>query len=208
MNDGSIIPITDEQAKLGQDIVEVIKSTGSYLADILGDLPKDTIGYLFGDRIKEMRAERLEKMVTRSREILEESGVSEPVRPNLKLVLPLLGEAADEDDDELQDLWARLLAATMNPDKLKGYGREFVEAAKKLDPPDARPMIHVAKNNAGRIVKNGVGDVANHLRTSFDEVSVSIRNLEKLGFLVDVNMQLWTSPFGRQFLRAVTNVFD
>jgi hypothetical protein len=51
MSDDSLIPISDEQAKLGQDLVKAVRDASSYFTDILGDLPKDLIGLLVGDRV-------------------------------------------------------------------------------------------------------------------------------------------------------------
>jgi hypothetical protein len=48
MSDGNLIPIRDEQAKLGQEIVQAARDAGGYLADLLGDLPKDLLAYLIG----------------------------------------------------------------------------------------------------------------------------------------------------------------
>jgi hypothetical protein len=42
----NLIPISDEQVKLGQEIVGARRDAGGYLADILGDLPKDFLGLL------------------------------------------------------------------------------------------------------------------------------------------------------------------
>jgi hypothetical protein len=55
-----MLPITDEQAKLGQEIVKSLRDSGSYVADLLGDLPRDFLGLLIGDRVK---ARRIEKAV-------------------------------------------------------------------------------------------------------------------------------------------------
>jgi hypothetical protein len=55
MGDDSLIPISDEQAKLGQELVKAVSDGSGYFTDILGDLPKDLIGYLIGDRVKAKR---------------------------------------------------------------------------------------------------------------------------------------------------------
>ena len=51
MGENNLIPISDEQAKL-------VRAASEYLADILGDLPKDLLGLLVGDRVKAKRLER------------------------------------------------------------------------------------------------------------------------------------------------------
>ena len=59
MSDDNLIPISDEQAKLGQQILRIGRDFGGYLADILSELPKDLVGLLAGNRVKVARAERL-----------------------------------------------------------------------------------------------------------------------------------------------------
>jgi len=39
MGDDSLIPISDEQAKLGQELVKAVRDTAGYFTDILGDTP-------------------------------------------------------------------------------------------------------------------------------------------------------------------------
>jgi Abortive infection alpha len=128
----NLIPISDEQAKLGQEIVGAARDAGGYFTDLLGDLPKDLVSLLIGDRVKVRRVARLAKLWENARNRLQEDGIAEPVPPNLKLALPILIAAADENRDELQDLWARLLAATMNPNKARHFRQEFSHALEKM----------------------------------------------------------------------------
>jgi hypothetical protein len=48
MGDDSLIPISDEQAKLEQELVKAVRDGSGYFTGILGDLPKDLIGLLIG----------------------------------------------------------------------------------------------------------------------------------------------------------------
>ena len=59
MSDGNLIPISDEQAKFGHELVQAARDAGGYFAGLLGDLPKDLVGLLIGDRVKARRIERL-----------------------------------------------------------------------------------------------------------------------------------------------------
>jgi hypothetical protein len=56
LDDGSIIPISDEQAKLGQEIIKAFSNLGSFFKDALGSAPSDLIGYLGGDWLRMRRA--------------------------------------------------------------------------------------------------------------------------------------------------------
>ena len=73
----------------------------------------DLIGLLFGDQVKVKRAERLAVLWHRTHEPLRDRGI-DPEPPSLKYAIPILEAAADEENDELQDLWSRLLAAAMD----------------------------------------------------------------------------------------------
>ena len=57
MSDGhSLIPITDEQAKLGQEVIKAFRGLGAFLDKALGSTPEDLIGYFGGDRLRVRRA--------------------------------------------------------------------------------------------------------------------------------------------------------
>jgi DNA-binding MarR family transcriptional regulator len=210
----SLIPISDEQAKLGQELVGAGRDAGGWLADFLGELPRDLLGLLAGDKVKVRRAERLAKLWDEAKKRLADQGIGEPTPANPKLVLPILAAAADENNEELQDLWARLLAAAMNPDQSKQGRLRFTDALKKLDPLDARVLIwmhgHGDSTNMGKQNK-----MSEELGVSRDEVDVSVNNLVKANFAGPAGMNPFTgqsntsatliglTPFGREFLRIV-----
>jgi len=201
----NLLPISDEQAKLGQEIVGAARDAGGYLADLLGDLPKDLVSLLIGDRVKVWRVARLAKLWENARNRLQEDGIAEPVPPNLKLALPILIAAADENRDELQDLWARLLAATMNPNKERHFRQEFSHALEKCDPIDAKVMVYFSQNG-GAVANNEKSEMAKALEISLDELLVSQRNLSNIGFVADYNgLTTGLMPFGREFLRTVSD---
>lgn len=209
MNDNPLIPITDEQAKLGREVVGAGRDFGGYVAGILDDLPKDLVGLLVGDKVKVWRAERLAKAWERAKKRLAEQGITEPASPGLKLALPILAAAADENHEELQELWARLLAASMHPEQSKLVRLGFAEALRKLDPLDARVMVWMrqhggAVSNTGIDQRTSRNNVAADLGVSRDEVDVSLRNLVKVEFALEPNVTVTgLSAFGREFLRTV-----
>jgi hypothetical protein len=205
MSDGtSLIPISDEQAKLGQEIVQAARDAGGYFAGLLGDLPQDLVSLLIGDRVKVWRVERLAKLWENARNRLQEEGIAEPVPPNLKLALPILIAAADENREELQDLWARLLAATMNPNKSRHFRQEFSQALEKFEPIDAKVMNYFGQNG-GSVLENEKDQMARALEISVDELLVSQRNLSIIGFVADQSVRAVLMPLGREFLRTVSD---
>ena len=205
-NSNTIIPITDEQAKLGQKALEVLQGVGGFLREILGTVPEDLVGYLGGDLLKVRRAENLVRIVEEARERLTARGMNTTEPPSISLLLPILVASADESRDELVAMWARLLAAAADPDRTKSFRIAFIDAVKKMDPLDAA-VLQCANATAGGLITNDTrNEIASELRVSRDETDVSIANLHKLELVVETNPpNAAVSPFGREFLRAVAD---
>ena len=149
-----IIPISDEQAKLGQELVKAVRDASGYFTDILGDIPKDLLGLLVGDRVKAKRIERIEMLWRQTRERLGDRGVADPEAPSLKYAIPILEAAADEENEELEDLWSRLLAAAMDPSRRDAMRQSFIQAVKQMDPMDA--LVVKAIREAGARLGNQI----------------------------------------------------
>jgi hypothetical protein len=180
MGDESLIPISDEQAKLGQELIKAAGHAGGYFADILGDLPKDLLGLLVGDRVKAKRIERIEKLWRETRERLRDRGVADPEPPSLKYAIPILGATADEENEELENLWSRLLAAAMDPSRRDAMRQSFIQAVKQMDPMDALVLkaVHQAGSTSWEPTRRDW--VASKLKCSTDEVIVSFAQLNRL----------------------------
>lgn len=204
-DDGTIIPISDEQAKLGQEIIKAFSGLGSFCEKALGSVPQDLIGYLGGDWLRFRRAENIAKLMERSRERLEAWGVKDQKPASLTITLPILRGAADESREVLQDLWARLLAATIDPSRVDGVRQGFAEAISKMDPTDALVLGYM-KDKAPIANGNERPQTASAIGISLDEFMISIDSLVKLGLLVSPSFpSIVISPFGREFLRVITD---
>jgi Abortive infection alpha len=201
--------ITDEQAKLGQEVVKAARDSGSYLADIFGDLPKNLLGLLIGDRVKARRIERAAIVWKKTQERLEDMGVQEPEPPSLKFAIPILSAAADEENEGLQDIWARLLAAAMDPKRRDGMRQAFVESVKQMDPMDALVLEAIRKNGTHPWPsQNGAQTITTSLSCSREEVVVSLEHLAKLDCIwfqdsTGAHVLPCLSPFGTLLTKTV-----
>lgn len=205
MYDGNLIPISDEQAKLGQEGLKVLQGLGSFLAKALGSVPEDLVGYLGGDWLRMRRAENMAKMMFAAEERLEARGIKDTKPASLTLALPILRCAADESREELLDLWARLLAAAMDPSRENLIRMGFVEAIQKMDPLDALVIAHVRDDKRGMLLISKRDTVLATLNVSMDELLVSLSNLMKNGMMSEMGQPPGNiiTPFGREFLRVV-----
>jgi hypothetical protein len=214
MIDG-LIPITDEQAKLAQEIVKTFRGLGSFLERALGSTPEDLVGYFGGDRLRVRRAENMARMMYEAQKRLAARGVDETKPATLSVALPILQGAADEDREELVDLWARLLANAMDP-SMNTVRHSFIEAVKKMDRMDAVVLRYIHGSNMtvvrrGRAPEpivnqtTGVENIAIEIGRRNDEVEVSLRHLEDLLFFDQMpgNPGVYVvNPTTREFMRA------
>jgi hypothetical protein len=161
---GSLIPISDEQAKLGQEVLKTLRELGSFFATALGSTPEDLVAYLGGDWLRVRRAENVVRLMREARQRLADRSVEEPIPASPSVALPILQGAADESRDELVDLWARLLANAMDPN-MNNVRYGFIEAVKKMDPLDAilLKFVHDHKISAVRrnVRSNTEGGIVN-----------------------------------------------
>jgi len=207
MADDTLIPITEEQAKLGQELVKAFSGLGSFLADALGSTPKDLIGYLGGDWLRFRRIENIAKMMERTRERLAEAGVTETEPASLTVALPILRGAADESREELQDLWARLMAAALDPSKAGSVRQGFAEVVAKMDPIDALVMGYMKSQyiTGDNDDNRSVISVALRLDISEDQLEASLWNLERLALVKQYESSTHATAFGREFMKAVSD---
>lgn len=200
MGDGSLIPISDEQAKLGQELIKAARDGGGYFADILGDLPRDLLGLLVGDRVKAKRIEKIAMLWERTRERLRDRGMADPEPPSLKYAIPILEAAADEENEELQDLWSRLLAAAMDPNRRDAMRQSFIQVVKQMDPMDALVLKAIPHDIQTAINREAI---ASKLNSSTDDVQVSFEHLLALDCIV-----LGDRPYFKAFGTLLMNVLS
>ena len=206
---GELIPITDEQAKLGQEIVKVFGGLGSFFKEALGSVPADLVGYLGGDWLRVRRMENIARMMEFARERLESRAVEQTEPVSLTLAIPLLRGAADESREELQNLWARLLAAALDPSKAGRVRQEFAEVLSKMDPVDALVLQFLQDktvNNKGYDGGRQYADYAVDLKVTPDEFETSVLKLERLHLIERRSTEKdGLSALARELLRALSD---
>jgi hypothetical protein len=202
-DDISVLPITEEQAKLGQEIVGALRGVGSFLKEALGSVPQDIIGYLGGDWLRIRRAENIAEMMNKAKKKLESWGVEDSQPASLTVAIPILQGAADESREEIQDLWARLLAAAMTPSRARYLRQGFAEVIKKMDPLDALILLEQGSEKT-----TALDQTLKQLNVSSDQYVISLENLQELKICLPSpadKTKYRLSPFGREFLRVIND---
>jgi Abortive infection alpha len=179
------ILITDEQAKavgkladFGTTVVQETGQLARYVGKVLGTAPEDAVGIVLGDPLRFVRtaiAAKLDEWLTR---ILRSRNVSpEPVSPSL--AIPLLRAAYDESRPELQELWAQLIAAAMDPARSSRVRRSFIDTLQRFDPLDAL-VLKARRDISGNPSPNARDYLASRLQVQFQEIEISTQNLLEL----------------------------
>ena len=103
-----------EVAKTTGKAIDAGKEFGGFISRYIAGSIEQGMG-IFEDKLKYIRWERQVRFMRRANQLMKQLGLTQPTRPiPLKLALPLFEAASLEDDDYLQDLWARLLVNAAN----------------------------------------------------------------------------------------------
>lgn len=136
--------MAEETAKAAQEIakatgkaIDAGQQFGRFISKYLHGPLEQGIG-IFEDRLKYMRWERQVRLMPRADELLRTLGLPGPTRAiPMKLAIPLLQGASLEDDDSLQDMWARLLVNAANADSGVDLKRVYIDILERLTPLEA-----------------------------------------------------------------------
>ena len=192
--------------------MEVLFEPVKDLVQKLAGPAAEELGLTFGEHVRQFRIKRELRLLTRTKEMLEEAGIS-PKQVPLKLLYPLIQNGQLEEDDSLQDKWAALLANSCKE------GNEvlpsFPEILKQITPVEAKFL----DSAYDEVSEGGYGSKIPIKEVTLTAITdVMIGDLERLG-LLDRHVEdkftsslnhhrfgpdnhLFVSLFGREFIRA------
>ena len=124
---------TQEVAKATVKGLEVSEKVGGFFAKVLGE-PIETATGILGDKLKFMRWERQVRLIDQVEKINHDRGIEGkeiPVPP--KLAIPIIENASLEEDDLLQDLWAKLMSSAQGEESSIVVRSAFIDIIKQLE---------------------------------------------------------------------------
>lgn len=196
--------MTDEKAKAVQEVakasvkaMEIAEKTGPFLERTFGPLLENAVGVI-SDKLAFYRLDKFYDLKENTEKKLLDRGVSSfrPLPP--KFGIPLIEAATLEDDENLHDMWAELLANALDPNKSTNPKRMFVSLLQEMgglevsiisflstlvDDPFANIMA--SGHNAKMISKEVAADI--------EDVAVALLNLFRLGVVSDMRPDTWES---------------
>jgi hypothetical protein len=209
-----VVAVTDEQAKavkslatFGTTIVTEGSQLVQYVGRVLGTAPHDAVGLILGDPLHFVRTAIAAKYDEWLTKILGRRKVAEPQPVSPSLAIPLLRAAYDEARPELQQMWAELIAAAMDPARAGRVRLTFVDALKRFDPLDAL-VLRARYDHNSKLKPSAVEFIAKLLNETDDEVALSAENLILLKCASERGQDLagfYLTNYGRALIRACSD---
>lgn len=215
---------TEATANASKEAIQAGRDLARFIRGPAGEV----IGMLW-DHLRVIRFERQIRLWDRVRHLLAERGMDAPTRTiALKIAVPILENATLEEDDSLQDIWARLLVNGGDANSGVELQPAFVSVLAQMTALDVRNLARIdsASKSAGRDAELGIwtfdlpeGAVAFVLNRNpgdpsypSPEVKISLSNLARLGCISSLGdrpdgpqyILVTLTPFGRAFIEACT----
>lgn len=186
----------DESTGATAVMLKTIRDLGGWFGKHV-DGPMSEISGMIQERLKFARAVRVMRLAERFKFELEATGRPATMRslaPNF--LLPALEEGAMEDDDDLQDVWARLLANVCDPATGVSPKRSHITMLKEMTPLDAMVFEAIYSVSTGEDLQKAiltcelpgrasiVKEKLESIQQPSHEVAVSIANLERIGVVL------------------------
>jgi hypothetical protein len=182
-----------EVAKATQSAIEASREAGGFLARYL-DGPLTQMSGLLEDRLKYARSIRLVRLRQKFQEEVQALGIQVPIQQlPVNFALAALEEGSLEDDDELQNLWARLLANTVDANSGVAPRRAHISMIRDMSRLDAlifEAIYSVPDVPGGKAIVTyelpgkayrADGMKADEVPEPSEEIILSLSNLERIG---------------------------
>jgi Abortive infection alpha len=125
-----------ELSKTANSALEITKMMGKFVGNLVSEPFEEIIGILT-DNLKFIRWKRQVRLAERIKEFIKANGLNKFRMIPPKFALPLIENASIEENDELQDLWAKLLVTSIDP--TKEFPRQgFIDIIKQLEAIDVQ----------------------------------------------------------------------
>jgi hypothetical protein len=200
-------------AKTAGQALDVIHDTGGYLRHVFGEVPADLVGVLGGAWLHERHIRIRDALRGRTEQLLRERNVEQTIELSPNMAAALIAGAQEESQEELAELWARLLANAMDP-RLRSVRHSFIEAVKAMDPTDALVLVELYKRNLGAVRRNNdimdgtqsmtIHDLARAIDRRPDDVEACLRHILSMGLFdqTQVNRDWLVNASNRELMRS------
>src|SRR5258706_6775926 len=170
-----------ETAKATGKTVDLLSKLGDSATGKATSVAVAEVAGLFGDWVHRKREKYSGQVVDRARIIYQARNIALPSPDTdvpLSILEPLLEAAVRESRPELQDMWARLLAAAVDPKRAGQVRLEFIETVKHLESLDAAVLERL--QTPMHYAPSAQDFMARALDASPDEIEVAFQSLHRI----------------------------
>ena len=214
-----------EVAKTTSNAIDASREMGGFISRFVSGSLEQGMG-IVEDRLRYTRWERQQRLIQRSKEFMKEQGISEPNIPvPLKNAVPFLEYATLEEDDYLQDMWARLLVNGTSSSTSITLERSFIEVLSQLTHLEAEILQTIYSFPFNETKNTGLltyklpesaqiadRDDKERKKEPTQEVALALSNLTRIGCLRsplmygggEVFSEINPTLFGSKFIEACT----
>ena len=187
---------TQEVAKTTSNAIDASRELGGFFSKFITGPLEESAGILH-DKLRYIRWERQQRLMLRAQEFIKQQGLSSPDKPiPLKNAIPLIEYATIEEDDNLQDIWARLLVNGTNSSTGVEIERSFIEILGQISSLEAQILQAIYSLPFEQARLNGVytehlpeyativdDKTKENIKEPNDKVKIALANLVRLGCL-------------------------
>ena len=204
---------TQELAKASGKAIDASAKFGGFISKFIAG-PLEQGAGIFEDKFRYMRWERQVRLMQKAETLMKELNVTGILRPiPIKHAIPLLQAASLEDDDYLQDLWAKLLVNASAPNSEVVLRRAHIDILERLSAVEVQILQRIYAHSEAELGCQPVctyklPDVAeieteelrsqSHTFQPPSEIKLALANLSRLGCV-----GLPTAWGGGEFFTAV-----
>lgn len=199
MSDSEIENVGKEVAETANKGIDLAEKLGAFLSRALGEPVEVGVG-IIKDKLEVFRWERQNRLIDRVTVVLRNRNMEgKTIAAPPKIVLPAFENGGWEDSDEIQDIWARLLAAAVDPTRQGRVRTAFIGLIREMEALDARILSYCYRatrnyapiRNDSRFVYSELSkfppidrkEVEESLGISFADYDPAVENLVRLRLL-------------------------
>jgi hypothetical protein len=133
---------SSDWAKLGDKALETIKSAGKFIERIVGPASDELAG-LLTDQVKFWRARNLNRLASKFEVVVQERGFNEEAARHLPFGTAYLSleRASLEESEIVQELWAKLFANALDPNRDRIISKIHIDVLGSLTELDAKLLM-------------------------------------------------------------------
>jgi hypothetical protein len=146
---------TQEVAKTTSKALDTAEKLGGFISKYIGGPLEQAVG-IFEDKLKYIRWERQQRLFKRAQEFIDNEGTNITRPLPIKHAIPLLSAASLEEDNYLQDIWARLLVNFTIETSSVEATRTYIDILERLSSLEVKIIHTVYINDYSSMHHNGV----------------------------------------------------